>query len=235
MSPRRRKLDLTTSLPAPTAPSLVLPQTPLPHLATGLPELDASLGTHGLPRGRVTEISGATWLARSLPALSLIRTLHAGSSDAVAVWIDLQGDLDHGLLLSFGIDESRLMIVRPRDGDDALNQAARILQKRWFQALVISGMPISRPQDQLYVGLLERLAIFAPWTRACILYLIEADAHSPVLARLAAVRLAVPSLVSRRSGRHSHYTGTVRVLKNRFGRSGQHVAVQCTIICPPEP
>jgi hypothetical protein len=115
----------------------------MPGLATGMAALDAVLPGHGLPRGRLTEITGApgsgcTTIARQLVAA----TLQAGWWVA---YVDAARTLAPRDWAALGAHDG-LWVVRPDDSSRGAWCADVLLRSGAFGLVVLDGAPaLSRP------------------------------------------------------------------------------------------
>ena len=119
-SQRQRKLDAVVArLQLQYGPRAVrkmpLPAQPVaaPHISTTFPDLDATLGIGGLPRGRITEIIGPATSGKVTLAAKALSAAHR-DRDALVAWLDLSRTCDPDYLYRCGLDLERLLIVRPR-------------------------------------------------------------------------------------------------------------------------
>jgi recombination protein RecA len=96
-------------------------------IKTGFEALDAALGGGGIPHGRITELvgaptSGMTTLAHKIAA-------SAQTTDGAAAYIDLGGKLDPDYALRCGVSLDRLLIIRPKNAEQALEVARDLLKE----------------------------------------------------------------------------------------------------------
>ena len=124
----------------------------MPGLATGMAELDAALPGHGLPRGRLTEITGApgsglTTIARQFVAA----TLHAGWWVA---YIDAARTLAPRDWAPLGVHDG-LWVVRPDEPTRGAWCADVLLRSGAFGLVVLDGAP---PLSRTVAVRLVRLA-----------------------------------------------------------------------------
>jgi hypothetical protein len=122
-------------------------------VATGLAHLDALLPHGGLPMGAITELlesegcaaSGA-WAVAALFAARAARAAEGGAR--FVVWIDASGELYPPAALSLGLDPGALLVVRPRNANDALWSFDQAIRCRDVAASVAAlprlTMPILR-------------------------------------------------------------------------------------------
>ncbi|MHB0962226.1 MAG: P-loop NTPase family protein [Gemmatimonadaceae bacterium] len=115
----------------------------MPGLATGMAALDAVLPGHGLPRGRLTEITGAPGSGRTTIARQLVAaTLQAGWWVA---YVDAARTLAPRDWAALGAHDG-LWIVRPDDSSRGAWCADVLLRSGAFGLVVLDGAPaLSRP------------------------------------------------------------------------------------------
>lgn len=111
---------------------------PTARLATGICEIDRLLGG-GFPRGRLSEIAGATSSGRTSLALALLaRSTAAGEIAAV---VDCADAFDPGSADAAGVSLERVLWVRTPRYPQALRCAQRLLDAHGF-ALVLLDLAI---------------------------------------------------------------------------------------------
>jgi len=111
-------------------------RAPLP---TGIAELDALLVGHGIPRGRLTEITGASGSGRT----SMLRTLvtAAASGGRWVAYIDATRTLAPRDWAHVGSERAPLWIVRPANAAKATWCADLLLRSGAFALVVMDGAP----------------------------------------------------------------------------------------------
>jgi recombination protein RecA len=104
----RVQLEASLAGRAPSAFTLRTRQAP-ELLPTGTPELDALLGG-GIPRGNITEITGASTTGRTSLTLSILA--RATGQGAVCAWVDVQDAFDPETASAYGVQLERLLWLR---------------------------------------------------------------------------------------------------------------------------
>jgi hypothetical protein len=99
-----------------------------------LPALDAAL-EGGLPRGRVTELTGSRSAGRT--GLACCIAASATRAGEIIAWVDPDDALDPPTAIRAGIGLARTLWVRPRDGADALRAAEILLGAGGFGLVVL--------------------------------------------------------------------------------------------------
>lgn len=89
-----------------------------PHIPTGFPELDRTLGIGGLPRGRITELLGPLTSGKATLAAKVVAQAQIAGQQAA--WVDLNWTLDGDYLHRCDVDLKDLLVVRPHNGEEAL-------------------------------------------------------------------------------------------------------------------
>ena len=109
--------------------------------STGIGALDQATGFHGIPRGRLSELTGPPGSG----ALTLgLRVLAAAlDSGGLAAYVDLPGTFAPTASAALGLDLSRVVVVRPPDAETALQAAATLLRSNAFRGLAAG--PGNRP------------------------------------------------------------------------------------------
>ncbi len=232
-STRQRKLDAVVARLqlqyGPRAIRKAAPDpAPLAQLSTTFPALDAALGG-GLPAGRITELSGP---ATSGKVTLAAKALAAAQQDAQALvaWLDLGRTCDPDYLHRCGLALDRLLVVRPRDGADALAIALHLVESRTLAALVFDGTVQLKGADQAQAsGALERLAVVVAQTPTAVIFLAEPGEQSRTLAHVATVRLALRRERWLTLGQDVRgYEGQVAIVKHKLGQAGAAVPIRIT-------
>jgi recombination protein RecA len=191
----------------------------------------------GLPRGRIVEIYGPPGAGKTSLALRLCATTI--SNGGVAAVVDADHGIERATLERAGIDPSRLVIARPRAGEEALQIVGELLTASAADVVVVDSVAALVPRAELTATTtdapaahharlmsraLRRLTLQAARARAVVVFTnqlrrtwgedgvgsdVTTGGHA--LPYASATRLSVT-----RSGRQTR----VLVTKARFGREG---------------
>ena len=182
LSQLRRRIELITAIE---------PADPSSGLGTGIPELDAVLSHRGLPRGRLTEVTGArgsgkATLLRRMAVETISRGLGVAYVDASRTlaprdWAGVAG-----------VAGDAFWVVRPKQASRGAWCADVLLRSGAFALVVLDGAP---PLGRSIAVRLTRLAYDA----AAALVVVGGD-HSQPSMLSGALRLHVSCI--RRKSRH---------------------------------
>lgn len=103
-------------------------------ISTGVIGLDITLGSGGIPRGRLSEIYGPEKCGKT--ALCLLIAAEAQKSGYTAAFIDIDQTLDAGRASRLGVDVHKLIYARP-ENVRAAGEMARTLIRSGALALVV--------------------------------------------------------------------------------------------------
>lgn len=243
-SQRRRKLDaLVAQLQFEHGPRAIRRAEPgeraprVARIPTTFAELDALLDG-GLPRGRITEVTGPATSGKLTLAAKVIASAHSTAMsgahrerDAVAAWIDTWRTCDADYMHRCGVDLSRLLVARPATLSDALAMALHLVESRSLVVLVVDTLPMQAPlarepgerrgNEGPLAGALSRLAALLTETQTAVVFLTDPEQFSQALAHAAAVRLNIRrERWLTRGGDVRGYEGQTELVKNRLGRTG---------------
>src|SRR5689334_22418255 len=190
------------------------------RLPTGLPVLDAALDG-GLPRGRVTEVAGATSTGRTGLACAIAAS--ATRAGETIAWVDPDDALEPAAAATAGVALPRVLWVRPRDVADAFRAAEILLGAGGF-GLVVLDVGSGRGGARRW----PRLARAAERTGSTLLLI----ARRRDAGTFAAVGLELVARRVRWSGGPGRLTlldgidARVTVARSRVGRTGQALVVR---------
>lgn len=194
--------------------------------STGIGALDQATGFEGIPRGRLSELTGPAGSG----ALTLgWRVLGAAlDADGLAAYVDLPGTFAPTAGVGLGLDLSRLVVVRPPDAETALHAAATLLRSHAFEAVLLD-LESARPRGNRW----SQLADLAGRGSAGLVVVTAAGSSRVAgLPYLASLRLGVACRGwrwqrSRLTRAPMGLTLEVQVLKSRSGTGVQHLVIDC--------
>lgn len=242
-SDKKRKLETTIAALQDRWGSKAIGRLPagqpsvFPHVSTGFPTLDETLVIGGLPRGRISEISGIPSSGMATLALKIIA--NAQTRKSMAIYIDLERGFDPDYAARCGLVLEQLVLVRPHD----LPQALSILQDFVLgegMTIMVFDAPaklLHGPQQaQALAATLGRLIAPLGRTQCVLLFLISLPANnspdpieepvSSALAHFATIRLFI------RRERWAYkdqdiggYQAQVLIVKNKLGPAGKKISI----------
>ena len=180
------RLQIETKLANRVPAALTLKIKQAPELfATGIAEVDAVL-SGGIPRGGITEISGATSTGKTSFALSAVAAIT--QSGAACAWVDVNDTLSPESAAAAGVELKRLLwlrtsverrqktsdTIRPRL-EQALKATDLLLQAGGFGAIVLDMSDVL-PQHTVRIPLATwyRFRLAAEQGRTALLFLTQA-------------------------------------------------------------
>jgi recombination protein RecA len=111
----------------------------IPHIPTGFASLDKALaGIGGIPRSRLTEFLGAPTSGMATLALKIISKAQAAKD--VAAYIDLGATFDPDYASRCHVHLSKLLLVRPQNGYEALEITHTLIRSRGIGVLVFDSV-----------------------------------------------------------------------------------------------
>jgi hypothetical protein len=194
------------------------------RLPTGLAPLDGATGG-GLPRGRVTELTGPPGAGRT--GLACRVAASATRAGEVIAWVDAEDALDPEAAAAAGVVLGRTLWVRPGGVRDA-TRAAEILCRAGGFGLVVLDLGERTAETGHDTAVMARLARAAAETRTALLAL----GSQPRAGAFAALGLEVRARRVRWSGGPGRLAvldgveACVRVVRSRLGRPGEALVVR---------
>jgi recombination protein RecA len=106
-------------------------------IPTNIPSLDIALGG-GIPCGRLTEIYGPESTGKTTLALEFIAS--AQTVGHLAAFIDVEHSLDVAYAKRLGVIEAQLCVVKPIDGEDALDILVELIDGKSVRVVVLDSL-----------------------------------------------------------------------------------------------
>ncbi len=110
----------------------------LESIATGSMSLNCAIGIGGLPKGRITEISGIEGSGKTLISLSAIAECQKNGGQAV--FIDAEHALSKEWCKALGVDFDKLIICQPESGEEALNIMETFVETNSVDIIVLDSV-----------------------------------------------------------------------------------------------
>ncbi len=131
-------------------------------ISTGSLAVDIALGVGGLPRGRITEISGPESSGKTTLCLHTIA--EAQRTGGIGAFIDMEHALDPLYAQKIGVDVNNLYISQPDTAEQALEIAETLVRSGAVDVLVVDSVAALVPRAEIegemgdsHVGLQARL------------------------------------------------------------------------------
>lgn len=213
----------------------------IPHIPTGFPDLDKVLaGIGGIPRGRLTEILGTPTSGVATLALKIIASAQAQGD--TAAYIDLSSTFDPDYAARCEVNLTRLLLVRPQSGREALEIVQTLISGRGVGVLVFDAVPdlLADPAGaQTLAAALSQLPALLAQSPCAPIFLTPlqfggamSTANYPsgfALPHYATIRLSLEKeRWLKKGGDIRGYQARVVVLKNKLGQAGQNARIAIT-------
>jgi hypothetical protein len=216
-----------------TAPIRALPSAPQPLPApftlsevvpTGFAQLDAILGTGGIPRASGLALTGDLSSGRTTLALRLVAEAQAAGS--IVAYVDLDRAFDPIEAVARGVRLEWLVVVAPASLEEGLALAGSLLQGRAVDLLLLD-LPARLRRSARFTDRLARLAAFARRSGALLVVLEPpGPPQDGWLGSTVGIRLALRRRAWIRLGRDVVGQRTeVEVARSRFGPPGRRAEV----------
>lgn len=123
------------------------PSTSIECIPTGSLSLNAALGVGGLPKGRITEIYGPESSGKTTVALHIIA--EAQKQGGLCAFIDVEHAFDESYARAIGVNTAELRLSQPDYGEQALEEADRLIVSGGFSIVVIDSVAALVPKSEL--------------------------------------------------------------------------------------
>ena len=197
--------------------------------STGIGALDEATGFDGIPRGRLSELTGPP--GGGTLTLGLRALAAALDGGGLAAYVDLPGTFAPTASAALGLDLSRLVVVRPPDADAAVQATTTLLRSNAFEAVLLD-LEAARPRANRW----SQLADLAGRGSAGLVVVTAAGSSRVAgLPYLASLRLGVACRgwrwqQSRLTRVPTGLTLEVRVLKSRSDTGVQQLVIDCPFV-----
>lgn len=211
---------------------------PLPHIPTGFPDLDKTVGSGGIPHGRITELIGIPTSGMTTLALKIIT--NAQKQGGTVVYLDTTHTFDPDYAHRCDVDLRQLLLVHPYNPQQAAAMLADFALNGSCN-LLLFDMPLAlhRQQPEQLSATLGRLLAPLNKSGCALLFLtslcsetspsLSAYPDHAALPYYASLRL----FIERERWLHQRqdvrgYQARIHVLKNKLGQAGQTVPITIT-------
>lgn len=115
-------------------------------IPTGSLGLDAAIGG-GIPRGRITEISGPESSGKTLVALSTIAQCQKAGGQAV--FVDVEQSISKEWCKKLGVNFDELIVSQPNSGEQALDVVCKFVETNAVDIIVLDSVAMLVSQREL--------------------------------------------------------------------------------------
>lgn len=122
-------------------------RTNIGHISTGSLSLNAALGIGGLPQGRIVEIYGPESSGKTTIALHVIA--EAQRLGGLCAFVDVEHAFDETYARAIGVKIDDLYLSQPDYGEQALEEADRLIQTGGYSVVVIDSVAALVPKAEL--------------------------------------------------------------------------------------
>lgn len=123
------------------------PLKSIDFLPTGSLSLDAALGIGGLPKGRIIEIYGPESSGKTTVALHIIA--EAQKRGGICAFIDAEHAFDESYAKAIGVNIKDLRLSQPDYGEQALEEADRLILTGAISVVVIDSVAALVPKSEI--------------------------------------------------------------------------------------
>ena len=116
-------------------------------IPTGAISLDVALGCGGFPRGRVIELFGPYGSGKSSLALSVAAQCQKMGGEVA--FVDAEHALNRQLALDMGVDPTKMVIVQPSFGEDAIEFVEGMVSSGGFAIVIVDSVAAMVPKAEV--------------------------------------------------------------------------------------
>ncbi|MEA1973900.1 MAG: recombinase RecA [Candidatus Cloacimonadota bacterium] len=138
------------------------PKLKIDIIPTGAMNLDAALGTGGIPKGRITEIYGNEASGKTTLALHI--AAECQKQGGTVAFVDAEHALDPIYAKNLGVDTDNLLISQPDGGEQALEIVETLIRSNAIDLVIVDSVAALVPRAEIngemgdsHVGLQARL------------------------------------------------------------------------------
>lgn len=114
---------------------------------TGCYSFDKIFGTGGIPKGRILDIYGEPSHGKSTVAMFIVAQIQ--KQGGTAVWLDTECSMTSDYAKLVGIDTSKLLLVQPNNGEEALNVLDQFVNSGEVDVVVVDSTGALVPTKEL--------------------------------------------------------------------------------------
>ena len=207
----------------------------VPHIATGFPALDQALGIGGVPRGKITLLSGRATSGKSTLAARILAQAQVRGRTVTIIDVDHTCDADY--LERCGVRLRDLLVVRPEDGRQALEMTLTLAGRSELAAMLFDhwgALGADRETQRYASATLDRLVGVLARSGIAFLALDEppplwrrlSGLSGSALTHYSALHLTLSREKWFRQGPDVRgYSAAVTIKKNKLGPAGKTVPI----------
>lgn len=125
------------------------PPQQVEFISSGSLSVDIALGVGGWPRGRIIEIYGPESSGKTTLAIHALAQVHKYNEDFICGFIDAEHAFDLGYAKNLGLDEARLYISQPDNGEQALDIVEKLVKSNEVQCIVVDSVAALTPKAEI--------------------------------------------------------------------------------------
>jgi recombination protein RecA len=115
-------------------------------ISFGLPQLDKLTGIGGVPRRRITEISGPYSVGKTTLALALVKT--AQEEGVKCLWADIEFSWDNTYAEALGVNTKKLDLIQERYAESALDMLVDAAEDGKYGLIVLDAIGGLLPRQE---------------------------------------------------------------------------------------
>jgi len=119
-------------------------------ISTGSLALDASIGIGGIPRGKITEISGPPGSGKTTIALSTMR--NAVKEGGKVLYMDLENSLNYSIIdamIGMEVPEDKFILLTADNAENAFDMIELAIKRNEFDLIVIDSVGVLISKKEL--------------------------------------------------------------------------------------